>query len=68
MTKLVETYLEELATGNLPAENSPEAIAYREWSAEYEAQVRWAQRQLWICQVVSASVEKVYGNEGVLFA
>jgi hypothetical protein len=36
MTKLAAAYIEELAEGRIPAEDSPEAKEYRAWSWAWE--------------------------------
>lgn len=54
MTKLAEVYVEELAEGRIPSEDSPEAQAYREWSKEYE-------KGRIATEIVRESCLKVYG-------
>jgi len=55
MPKLAEVYVEELSEGRIPSENSPEAVAYREWSREYE-------RNRIVDMIVRESCLKVYGG------
>jgi hypothetical protein len=55
MTALAQVYVEELANGNVPAQGSPEDVAYQEWSKEYE-------RGRITALIVKESCLKVYGN------
>jgi hypothetical protein len=52
MPALAAAYVSELADGHVPAKDSPEAVAYREWSREDTVRT-----------IVKESALKVYGPQ-----
>lgn len=56
MSALAAVYVSELANGNVPSPESEEAVAYREWSREYEKSVL-------VREIVKESAIKVYGHD-----
>jgi hypothetical protein len=55
MSALAAVYVHELANGNVPDPESPEAVEYHRWSKEYES-ARLAE------QIVKESCLKVWGH------